>query len=215
MRNLNGWDDSDAGLSQGWVRCPSGLATLHHWRLSTRSPYQLNGFLDTRRVCYDNYGSFVYDSPNLFCGPSGSIRPGLTRVRAEPRPWTHLTSLMSASVSTPGFNQADGANPTTKASGKCCARSYKLPQLFDHFQSTGRKIRSAGVSGCSHANWALDREVRVCSLQAPDGLRHLGGLLLVPDGRLMVVEPLLERTFGQYQVIFLITVCTDRSTVAV
>ena len=93
-RNLNGWDDSDAGLSQGWVRCPSGLASLHHSRLSTRSSYQLYSFSGDRRFCYDNHGSFVYDSPNLFCGPSGSVRTGLMGVRSEPRHRTHLTSLI-------------------------------------------------------------------------------------------------------------------------
>ena len=97
-RNLNGWDDSDAGLSEGWVRCPSGLASLHHSRLSTRSSYQLYSFSGDRRFCYDNHGSFVYDSPNLFCGPSGSVRTGLTGVRSEPGHRTHLTSLFTHSV---------------------------------------------------------------------------------------------------------------------
>ena len=93
-RNLNGWDDSDAGLSKGWVRRPSGLASLHHSRLSTRSSYQLYSFSGDRRFCHDNHGSFVYDSPNLFCGPSGSVRTGLTGVRSEPGHRTHLTSLL-------------------------------------------------------------------------------------------------------------------------
>ena len=94
-RNLNGWDDSDAGLSKGWVRRPSGLASLHHSRLSTRTSYQLYSFSGDRRFCHGNHGSFVYDSPNLFCGPSGSVRTGLARVRSEPGHRTHLTSLMS------------------------------------------------------------------------------------------------------------------------
>ena len=94
-RNLNGWDDSDAGLSEGWVRRPSGLARLHHSRLSTRSSYQLYSFSGDRRFCNDNHGSFVYDSPNLFCGPSSSVRTGLTGVRSEPGHRTHLTSLIS------------------------------------------------------------------------------------------------------------------------
>ena len=34
-RNLNRWDESDARPSQGWVRCPSGLASLHHSGFST------------------------------------------------------------------------------------------------------------------------------------------------------------------------------------
>ena len=93
-RNLNGWDNSDAGLSQGWVRCPSGLTRLHHSRLSTRSPYRLYSFSSDRRVCYDNYGSFVYDSPNLFCCPLRSVRTGLTGLLSEPGPQTHLTSLL-------------------------------------------------------------------------------------------------------------------------
>ena len=93
-RNLNGWDDSDAGLSKGWVRRPSGLANLHHSRLSTRSSYQLYSFSGDRRFCHDNHGSFVYDSPNLFCGPSGSVRTGLARVRSEPGHRTYLTSLI-------------------------------------------------------------------------------------------------------------------------
>ena len=92
--NLNGWHDSDAGLSQGWVRCSSGLARLHHSRLSTRSPYQLYSFSGYRRVRYDNHGSFVYDSPNLFCCPSGSVRTGLPWVWSEPKLRTHLTSLI-------------------------------------------------------------------------------------------------------------------------
>ena len=95
-QNLNGWDYSDAGLSQGWVRCPSGLASLHHSRLSTRSPYHLYSFSGNRRFCYDNHGSFVYDSPNLFWGPSGSVRTGLTGVRSEPGHRTHLTSLLTS-----------------------------------------------------------------------------------------------------------------------
>ena len=97
-RNLNGWDDSDAGLSKGWVGCPSGLASLHHSRLSTRSSYQLYSFSGDRRFCYANHGSFVYDSPNLFCGPSGSVRTGLPWVRSEPGHRTHLTSLLFSSV---------------------------------------------------------------------------------------------------------------------
>ena len=97
-RNLNGWDDSDAGLSQGWVRCSSGLASLHHSRLSTRSPHRLYSFSGDRRVCYDNCGSFVYDSPNLFFGPSGSVRTGLTGVQSEPEHRTHLTSLLPRRV---------------------------------------------------------------------------------------------------------------------
>ena len=72
----------------------SGLASLHHSRLSTRSSYQLYSFSGDRRFCYDNHGSFVYDSPNLFCGPSGSVRTGLTGVRSEPGHRTHLTSLI-------------------------------------------------------------------------------------------------------------------------
>ena len=84
------------GLSKGWVRRPSGLASLHHSRLSTRSSYQLYSFSGIRRFCYDNHGSFVYDSPNLFCGPSGSVRTGLTGVRSEPGHRTHLTSLLLA-----------------------------------------------------------------------------------------------------------------------
>ena len=63
-------------------------------RLSTRSSYQLYSFSGDRRFCYHNHGSFVYDSPNLFCGPSGSVRTGLTGVRFEPGHRTHLTSLM-------------------------------------------------------------------------------------------------------------------------
>ena len=55
-------------------------------------------FSGDRRFCYGNHGSFVYDSPNLFCGPSGSVRTGLTGVRSEPGHRTHLTSLLSKSV---------------------------------------------------------------------------------------------------------------------
>ena len=73
---------------------PSGLASLHHSRLSTRSSYQLCSFSSNRRVCYDNHRSFVYDSPNLFRGPSGLVWTGLTGVRSEPGPRTHLTSLL-------------------------------------------------------------------------------------------------------------------------
>ena len=73
----------------------SGLASLHHSRLSTRLSYQLYSFSGDRRFCYDNHGSFVYDSPNLFCGPSGSVRTGLTGVWSEPGHRTHLTSLLS------------------------------------------------------------------------------------------------------------------------
>ena len=90
---------SDAGLCKGWVRRPSGLASLHHTRLSTRSSYQLYSFSGDCRFCYDNHGSFVYDSPNLFCGPSGSVRTGLTGVRSEPGHRTHLTSLIMTTPS--------------------------------------------------------------------------------------------------------------------
>ena len=93
-RNLNGWDDSDAGLSQGWVRFPSGLTSLQDSHLSSRSPYQLCNFPCDGRVCYDNHCSFVYDSPDLFCCPSDAVRTGLTGVRSE-RLFTHLTSLLS------------------------------------------------------------------------------------------------------------------------
>ena len=57
------------------------------------SDYHLYSFSGDRRFCYDNHGSFVYDSPNLFCGPSGSVRTGLTGVRSKPGHRTHLTSL--------------------------------------------------------------------------------------------------------------------------
>ena len=68
---------------------------MHHSRLSTRSSYQLYSFSGDRRFCYDNHRSFVYDSPNLFCGPSGLARTGLTAVWSEPGHRTHLTSLIS------------------------------------------------------------------------------------------------------------------------
>ena len=97
-QNFNGRDDFDAGFSQDRVQCPSGLASLHHSRLSTRSPYRLYSFSSDRRVCYDYYGSFVYGSPNLFCDPSGSLRTRLTGVRSKPGPRTHLTSLLPGLV---------------------------------------------------------------------------------------------------------------------
>ena len=81
-------------------RCPSGLASLNHLRLSTKKmPFYsiivpVVQFSGDRRFCYDNHGSFVCDSPNLFCGPSGSVRTGLTGVRSEPGHRTHLTSLL-------------------------------------------------------------------------------------------------------------------------
>ena len=93
-RKRSDFSDLPNGL-QAWVRCPSGLASLHHSRLSTRSSYQLYSSWSHRRFCYDNHGSFVYDSSNLFCGPSGSVRTGLTAVRSEPGHRTHLTSLLS------------------------------------------------------------------------------------------------------------------------
>ena len=37
---------------------------------------------------------FVYNSPNLFCGPSGSVQTRLTGVRSKPGPRTHLPSLL-------------------------------------------------------------------------------------------------------------------------
>ena len=46
-------------------------------------------FSGDRRVCYDDHGSFVCDSPNLFCGSSGSVRTGLTGVRSGPEPRAH------------------------------------------------------------------------------------------------------------------------------
>ena len=35
------------------------------------------------------------------------------------------------------------------------------------------------------------------------------GLILVPEGRLMAIESLLERTFGKPKVLFWITLCAD------
>ena len=102
-RNLNGpggttpMPDSaraESGTQPGLSPVPERTTHLHHSRLSTRSSYQLYSFSGDRRFCYDNHGSFVYDSPNLFCGPSGSVRTGLTGVRSEPGHRTHLTSLI-------------------------------------------------------------------------------------------------------------------------
>ena len=50
--------------------------------------------LDHRTGCTVFRAIVVYDSPNLFCGPSGSVRTGLTAVRSEPGHRTHLTSLI-------------------------------------------------------------------------------------------------------------------------
>ena len=70
------------------------------WRVAPLTPFYsiivpVVQFFGRWSFCYDNHGSFVYDSPNLFCGPSGSVRTGLTGVRSEPGPRTHLTSLIA------------------------------------------------------------------------------------------------------------------------
>ena len=87
------WDRGLCGAKSQWLRrlrcrtqpglsrCPSGLASLHHSRLSTQSPYQLYSFSGDRRVHFDDYGSFVYDSPNLFLW---SIGFGSNRTHGNP-----------------------------------------------------------------------------------------------------------------------------------
>ena len=97
-----GWREISTGRTTPMpdsARAESGARadwrSLHHSRLSTRSSYQLYSFSGDHGFCYDNHGSFVYDSPNLFCGPSGSVRTGLTGVRSEPGHRTHLTSLIT------------------------------------------------------------------------------------------------------------------------
>ena len=64
---------AESGAQADWQGCTTRAFLLDH-RTSWYS------FLGDRRVCYDNHGSFVSNSPNLFCGPSASVR-------------THLTSL--------------------------------------------------------------------------------------------------------------------------
>ena len=68
------------------------LAPPHAFLLDHRTSCTVSGNL---RICYENHGSFVSDSPNLFWGPSGSVT-GLAGVRSEPGPRTHLTSLISS-----------------------------------------------------------------------------------------------------------------------
>ena len=75
----------------GWVWSPSGLNGLHD---STWLLCQLYSFFDDGHVCHDDHGSFVYGSPNLFWGPSDSVRTGLTGALSKPGPRTHLTSLL-------------------------------------------------------------------------------------------------------------------------
>ena len=78
---------AESSARANWQDCTTRTFLLGHrtgW-------YSFSG---VRRACYDNHGSFVSDSPNLFCGPSASVRTGLTRVRSEPEPRTHLTSLL-------------------------------------------------------------------------------------------------------------------------
>ena len=77
---------AESGARADWQAC-----TTHAFLLDHRTSCTV--FRGDRRFCYDNHGSFVYDSPNLFCGPSGSVRTGLTGVRSEPGHRTHLTSL--------------------------------------------------------------------------------------------------------------------------
>ena len=88
--NLNSWEDSDAGLSQDWVRCPSGLASLHHSRLSTRSLYRLYSFSSDRCVCYDNYG--------LFCFRVGSCWVFIANTFFSP----HQQSVLQSTTFRPG-----------------------------------------------------------------------------------------------------------------
>ena len=69
--------------------------SLHHSRLSTRSPYELYSFSGNGRVCYDNHSSFVYDSPNLFCGPPDSVwnRTPVSQVRTRPPDSPNLSNV--------------------------------------------------------------------------------------------------------------------------
>ena len=75
----------ESGARADWQAC-----TTHAFVLD-----QLYSFSGDRRFYYDNHGSVIYDSPNLFCGPSGSVRTRLTAVRSEPGHRIHLTSLIS------------------------------------------------------------------------------------------------------------------------
>ena len=53
-------------------------------------------FSSDRCVCHNNHGSFIYDSPNLCCGPSASVRTGSRESCPNPiEPRAHLTSLIS------------------------------------------------------------------------------------------------------------------------
>ena len=77
---------AESGARADWQAC-----TTHAFLLDHRTSCSFSG---VGRFCCDNHGSFVYDSPNLFCGPSGLARTGLTGVRSEPGHRTHLTSLL-------------------------------------------------------------------------------------------------------------------------
>ena len=98
--NLNGPGYSDAALSQGWVRCPSGLALApapHAFLLGHRTSCTFFRAIVVFAMTTMARSFTTHLLPNLFCGSSGSVRTGLTGVRSEPGPRTHLTSLLFSS----------------------------------------------------------------------------------------------------------------------
>ena len=112
---------AESGARADWRACTTNA-------FPTRSSYQLYSFSGIRRFCHDNHGSFVFDSPNLFCGPSGSVRTGLTGVRSEPGHRTHLTSLL---LVTNGFCSP---NDTPKPRKNC--------------ENSGRSTPLTGMKSC-------------------------------------------------------------------
>ena len=78
---------AESGARADWQACTTHAFPLDHHTSCTV-------FRAIVVFYYDNHGSFVYDSPNLFGGPSGSVRTGFTGVWSEPGHQTHLTSLI-------------------------------------------------------------------------------------------------------------------------
>ena len=83
---------AESGARADWQACTTHTFLLDH-RTSCTVFRAIVVF-----AMIDNHGSFVYDSPNLFCGPSGSVRTRLTGVRSEPGHRTHLTSLLQIGI---------------------------------------------------------------------------------------------------------------------
>ena len=120
MRNSTGettpMQDSartESGAQAGWQACTTHAFLLDH-RTSCTVFQAIVLFAMTT-------GWFVYDASNLFCDPSGSVRTGLTEVRSEPGPLTHLSSLLSTTTHTRTHSERTELTHVADAAVSMCA----------------------------------------------------------------------------------------------